>query len=56
MTERLPKDGRYLCTYENGEGICVDFGRVINGAWYVMPIAWMPLPEPWKEGEADADD
>ena len=44
-SERLPKDGRYLCDY----GDCIDFGRVTNGEWYVDGvIAWMPLPEPWK--------
>lgn len=48
VTERLPEDGRYLCTYQNGEGICVDFGLFANGEWFVEPVAYMPLPEPWK--------
>ena len=50
-SERLPKDGRYLCTYANEEGICVDFGRFSKGEWFVKPIAWMPLPEPYKEDD-----
>ena len=45
--EEIP-DGRYLCTYANEEGFCVDFGRVTNGKWYIEPIAYMPCPEPWK--------
>lgn len=49
-SERLPEDGRYLCTYSNEKGICVDFGLVTNGKWYIEPSAWMPLPEPY-EGE-----
>ena len=45
-SERLPKDGRYLCDY----GDCIDFGRMTNGEWYVDGvIAWMPLPEPYRE-------
>lgn len=53
VTEQLPKDGCYLCTYENDEGICVDIGRVIDGEWYVMPTAWMPLPEPYRKETED---
>lgn len=52
--ERLPEDGRYLCTYESDERICVNIGKVIGGEWndwYVKPTAWMPLPEPWRGGE-----
>ena len=51
-SERLPKkDGRYLCTYSDF-GTCVDFGLYADGQWIVEPIAWMPLPEPWR-GEKD---
>ena len=50
-SERSPEDGRYLCTYANEEGICVDFGRFSKGEWFVKPIAWMPLPEPYKEDD-----
>ena len=47
-SERLPEDGRYLCDY----GDCIDFGRVINGEWYVNGvIAWMPLPKPYEVEE-----
>ena len=46
-SERMPEDGRYLCDY----GDCIDFGRVINGEWYVNGvIAWMPLPKPYRGG------
>lgn len=57
VTEKLPEDGRYLCTYEDDEHICVDIGRVVDGEWndwYVMPTAWMPLPEPYREETEDA--
>lgn len=48
-SERLPKeDGRYLCTYSD-VGTCVDFGSYSDGQWFVEPIAWMPLPEPYRE-------
>jgi hypothetical protein len=52
VTERLPdKNGRYLCTYKNEDGICVDFGLYEDGEWYVSgATAWMPLPESYEEG------
>lgn len=47
-SERLPEeDGRYLCTYSDF-GVCVDFGLYTDGQWIIEPVAWMPLPEPWK--------
>lgn len=51
VEDGLPKeDGRYLCVYRMSEsGTCIDFGRVVNGEWYVGGvIAWMELPV-WKE-------
>lgn len=60
--ERLPEDGRYLVTrfdfvtntcfldilwYEKG----VWWNRLYTGDFAV--IAWMPLPEPYREGEQD---
>ena len=54
VEERLPEDGRYLCTYENDGRICVDIGIVADGEWndwYVMPTAWMPLPKPYERSE-----
>ena len=53
VTERLPeKDGRYLCSYENEFGTCVDFGKFEKNDWWVGRVtAWMPLPEPWKGDE-----
>lgn len=53
-SERLPDDGTYLCW--EWQGFCyVDSFK--NGNWetaekcYTKCIAWMPLPEPYKEGE-----
>ena len=52
-SERLPKeDGRYLCTYKDifyGDKNFIDFGLFDDGQWIVEPLAWMPLPQPWKE-------
>lgn len=55
VTERLPEeDGRYLCTYENEFGICVDFGKFYKGDWFVGRVtAWMPLPQPYKAESED---
>lgn len=52
-SERLPKEtGKYLITEEDGE-VCVDTYLVKHNEWYeCFPIAWMPLPEPYKEGES----
>ena len=48
-SERLPEEaGRYLCTYSDF-ATCVDFGLYTDGQWIIEPIAWMPLPQPWKE-------
>lgn len=60
VTERLPeKDGEYLTTWIDAQKkLCVNVFLVENGVWYwnqkyLFPnwriIAWMPLPEPWKE-------
>lgn len=54
-SERLPEaNTRCLCTYENKEGTCIDFGLYsMKQGWFVSGVtAWMPLPEPYKE-EAD---
>ena len=49
VSERLPEDGRYLCTYETEFGDCVDFGKFYKGDWFVGRVtAWQPLPEPYK--------
>lgn len=53
-SERLPEEtGKYLITEEDGE-VCVDTYLVKHNEWEwyeCFPIAWMPLPEPFKEGE-----
>ncbi len=61
VTERLPKEGRYLVTTVYGEVKESEFdlkkwwqidNSTISLEWdeegYVL--AWMPLPEPYKEG------
>ena len=51
VTERTPrkrdhKDDMVLVCNENGS---IRFNTCINGTWvYGDPIAWMPLPEPYK--------
>lgn len=56
VTERLPEDGYYLATLD-GElvgqeepftGMC----GIENGKWddEDCVMAWMPLPEPYREG------
>lgn len=44
-----PQEGRYLCTYEHYDGKCIDFGSFDGKAWYIKPIAYMPLPQPYTE-------
>ena len=61
MTERLPeKRGFYLITTEktNDVDICSwngsRFESYPNGCLVVLrPLAWMPLPEPYKGGDAE---
>ena len=51
VTERQPdEDGYYLVT---GKKRAVHITGYSNGWWYggEKPIAWIPLPEPYKEGE-----
>lgn len=52
-SERLPEvNTRCLCTYENKEGTCIDFGLYMKRGWFVSGVlAWMSIPEPYKEGE-----
>lgn len=54
VSERLPEvNTRCLCTYENKEGTCIDFGLYMKRGWFVSGVtAWIPLPEPYKEEEA----
>lgn len=65
VSERLPKkDADILATYVDGEEariVPVNYG---DGTWYDCifnstldshkVVAWMPLPEPYKEGEIRA--
>lgn len=52
-SERLPeKNCRCLTTNTAWGAFEVDFNVWINGEWLYpneKPIAWMPLPEPYKE-------
>lgn len=51
-SERLPEEnGRYLVTNSAWGAMEVDWNAWVDGAWLypnTMPIAWMPLPEPYK--------
>lgn len=55
-SERLPSDAIHvddmvLVCYENGS---IRFNSFMDGKWVQgNPIAWMPLPEPYKSGEAE---
>ena len=55
-SERLPEEnGRYLVTNSAWGAMKVDWNAWMDVAWLypnTKPIAWMPLPEPWK-GEAE---
>ena len=52
-SERLPEvNGRYLCANDQWGAWRVDINMWVNGHWrnqIEKPIAWMPLPEPYKE-------
>ena len=53
VTERLPEeDGRYLITGKRGTVYSIEYE---DGRWYggIQPIAWMPLPTPYKGGEEE---
>ena len=58
-SERLPiKAGHYLCSFEKPnriDRIHVDLSYWTGGRWYGYVAdaitAWMPLPEPYKEGQ-----
>jgi len=52
--EHLPKkDGRYLVTNDGWGEWIVDWNAWLNGQWLYNsePVAWMPLPEPYKGEE-----
>lgn len=53
VTERLPKNGgRYLVNYSSGyvaTAYYYELGLKWNSATTERIIAWMPLPEPYKE-------
>ena len=55
VSKRLPDDGRTVLVTDWGE---TDFGRRHDGRWWNCDgdvlkdvSAWMPLPEPYKEGD-----
>lgn len=64
VSERLPEDGEDVLVYIernawDDDGLfrkkCIDIGWQVEGMWHcdgcsgVVGIAWMPLPEPFKE-------
>lgn len=57
VSERLPEEnGRYLVTNSAWGAMEVDWNAWVNGAWLypnTKPIAWMPLPEPYKAESED---
>ena len=48
-TESLPEEHEEVLTYDSVFGITYDSIR--NGKWRKQPVAWMPLPTPYKGGE-----
>ena len=57
VTERLPEKFGY-CIVSGGNSVWFarfengDFNGILSGHALDSVIAWMPLPEPWKEVEA----
>ena len=51
VTERLPEEHEEVLTYNPVFGITFD--SIHNGKWRKHPVAWMPLPDPYKEGEEE---
>ena len=52
VTEALPNDRqKVLCVNKHGEmmvgGYMTDYGMTFP-CYFEKPIAWMPLPEPWR--------
>ena len=59
VTERLPIDsGRYLVNYSSGYVAMAYFYRLIpmwNSTTIERIVAWMPIPEPYKEESEDKE-
>ena len=49
-SERLPEEHTDVLTYDSSFGITFD--SLHRGKLRKYPVAWMPLPEPWR-GESD---
>ena len=47
VSERLPEEGVDVLTFDKNFGITFD--NMHRGKWRKKPVAWMPLPEPYKE-------
>ena len=60
VSEKLPKDSNMVLVTRYGY---IELGKYENGEWFFGLdslwlktygiIAWMPLPEPWKDGEEE---
>lgn len=56
VSERLPEeDACYLVTTSGTNNDIIDIAYYTEGIWHKASRikAWMPLPEPYKEGEQD---
>ena len=54
VTERLPEDNlKVFVSTKTAVGIAAhnELGWYTPDTYFDGVIAWMPLPEPWKEGE-----
>ena len=60
VSERLPEEGQGCLVCDKGQILIDTFighGNPYNWRWYVRDYeAWMPLPEPYKEGEEHDSD
>ena len=50
-SERLPVENTEVLTYDSSFGITFD--SLLRGKWRKQPVAWMPLPEPYRPEEVE---
>lgn len=54
VTERLPENDEDVLVQMDDDSMMVDFRTASSNGWFWAeigdePLAWMPLPEPYKE-------